>query len=158
MEINKQLKKIKEVEIKINKRLFFICGAITAIVMAMKLAEFFSRGCFLPVKIELLYLGVLVIYSIHKEMVRWLGERKTERQGEYFVYAWVILAVTLYVVNFLSNNYFSYSSTGDQLNVLGDISLITVEVLSVFIVTRLLKFLRVILTRKEIFNKISRDE
>ena len=155
---NNQLKRLKAAEIRINKNLFFICAGVTAVVMALKLAEFFSRGVFAPAQIELFYLGVLVIYSLHKEIVRWLGERKVERQGEYFVYIWIVLATILYIVNFLSNGYFCLSIAGDKLETLREISLLTVQVLSVFIITRILKLLRVILTRKEIFNKISREE
>jgi len=103
-------------------------------------------------------LGVLVIYSLHKEIVRWLGERKVERQGEYFVYVWVGLTALLYVVNFLSNNYFGFCDSGKPLAVLRETSLLTLQVLAVFIITRALKLLRVILTRREIFNKISRSE
>ncbi len=158
MKENSQLKKLRSVESKINKNLFFICAAITGIVMAMKLAEFFTRGVFAPANIELLYLGVLVIYSLHKEIVRWLGERKVERQGEYFVYVWVGLTALLYVVNFLSNNYFGFCDSGKPLAVLRETSLLTLQVLAVFIITRALKLLRVILTRREIFNKISRSE
>jgi len=126
--------------------------------MVIKLAEFFSRGAFAPTKIELFYLGVLVIYSLHKEMVRWLGERKVERQGECFVYIWVGLTTALYLINFFTNNYFSFSSAGEPLVVLMDISLLTVQVLAVFIITRILKLSRVILTRKNIFNKLSQNE
>jgi hypothetical protein len=158
MKGNSQLKKLRSVETRINKNLFFICAGVTAVVMAMKLAEFFSRGAFAPTRIELFYLGVLVIYSLHKEIVRWLGERKVERQGEYFVYVWVGLTTLLYVVNFLSNNHFGFSEAGRPLTILRETSLLTVQVLAVFIVTRVLKLLRIILTRREIFNKISRNE
>lgn len=158
MEINSQLKKLRAVESRINKNLFLICAIVTGVVMAMKLTEFFTRGAFAPAKIELFYLGVLVIYSLHKEMVRWLGERKVERQGEYFVYVWIGLATVLYLVNFLTNNYFSFSLSGEPLMVLRDISLLTVQVLAIFIITRILKLFRVILTRKNIFNKLSRSE
>jgi len=158
MKGNSQLKKLRSVETRINKNLFFICAAVTGVVMAMKLAEFFSRGAFTPTRIELFYLGVLVIYSLHKEIVRWLGERKVERQGEYFVYVWVGLTTILYIVNFLSNNYFGFSETGRPLTILRETSLLTVQVLAVFIITRVLKLLRIILTRREIFNKISRNE
>jgi hypothetical protein len=153
-----QLQRLRSAETRINKNLFLICGIVTGVVMAMKLAEFFSRGVFAPAKIELFYIGVLVIYALHKEIVRWLGERKVERQGEYFVYAWIGLTTVLYLVNFLSSNYFSFSDAGRSLATLKEISLLTIQVLTIFIVTRVLKLLRVILTRKEIFNKINRNE
>ncbi len=158
MKVNSQLKKLRTIEGRINKNLFLICAIVTGVVMAMKLAEFFSRGAFAPAKIELFYLGVLVIYSLHKEMVRWLGERKVERQGEYFVYVWIALTTILYLVNFLTHNYFSFSLAGKPMMVLRDISLLTIQVLAIFIITRILKLSRVILTRKNIFNKLSRNE
>ena len=96
--------------------------------MVIKLAEFFSRGAFAPTKIELFYLGVLVIYSLHKEMVRWLGERKVERQGECFVYIWVGLTTALYLINFFTNwmgdDGFLWKMSGDErvFNQMGDIT------------------------------------
>ena len=92
----------------------------------------------------LFYLGVLAIYFVHKELVRWLGERKTERQGECFVYIWVILTVSFYTINFLSRNYFSYLASGGQYTILKDASILTLEVLGIFILTRGLKILKIL--------------
>jgi len=113
--------------------------------MALTVTEFFGRGAFLPADMGLFYLGVLLIYSVHKEMVRWLGKRKVERQGEYFVYGWIALTTVLYIVNFLSNGYFTYN--GEYLSSLRNVSVLTVEVLAVFILTRCLKILKIILIK-----------
>jgi len=142
-----QIKKLKGVESQINKHLYFICSIITIVTMAVMLTEFLSRGAFAPANMGLFYLGVLLIYSLHKELVRWLGQRKVERQGEHFVYAWIVLTALLYVVNFFSNGYFSHSATGEPLEVLKDLSILTVEVLAIFIFTRCLKILKIVAIR-----------
>ncbi len=138
----KESTKLRRVESRINRHLFLICAMVTVLVMIFFSLEFFTRGFFKPAKIELFYLGVLVIYSIHKELLRWLGKRKIERQGEYFVYSWIILTSVLYVVNFLANGYFSYSVSGKELAVLSNMSILTVEVLAIFIFTRALKIVK----------------
>ena len=140
--MNKKLKKLKRIENEINKNLFFVCGIVTVITMAMILAEFFSRGSFAPARMDLFYLGVLVIYSFHKELIRWIGERKVERQGEYFVYAWILLTTALYLVNFLSHDLYIFSDPGERLYVLRNLSFLTLEVFAVFIITRSLKILK----------------
>jgi len=149
MNLNK-FKPLREAEKKVNDHLFLFCSMITVIVMVMKLTEFFSRGSFYPENMGFFYLGVLVIYSLHKEMLRWLGKRKVERQGEYFVYSWIIFAATLYVINFFTKGYFSHSQEGFSLNTLNDISILSIEVLAVFILTRSLKILKVVLDKRKI--------
>ena len=148
MNLNK-FKPLREAEKKISNHLFVICSVVTVIVMIMKLTEFFSRGSFYPEKISLFYLGILIIYSLHKEMLRWLGKRKMERQGEYFVYCWIIFTIILYIINFFTKGYFSYTPGGFSLNTLQDISIISIEVLAIFILTRSLKILKVVLERNK---------
>ncbi len=146
-ERKKQLKRLREIEGKINKHLYTICGIVTVITMFMTLIEFLSRGSFLPAKISFFYLGVLLIYSLHKEIVRWLGRRKVERQGEYFVYGWIGFTALLFVINFATKNYFSYSAGGQPLYILKDVSVLTIQVLAIFIFTRSLKILRILMIR-----------
>jgi len=76
---------------------------------------------------------------LHKEFIRWLGEKKSRRQGEYFVYAWVILTTILYAISFFTNNYFGLSKEGYPLGTLADVSYTTIEVLGVFVITRIMK-------------------
>lgn len=142
-----KLKTIRETEGMINKNLYRVCGLITIIVMAMMAIGFFSRGTFPSPKIGIFYFGVLIIYSFHKELLRWLGEKKVERQGEYFVYVWIGLATTLYVINFLSKDYFGYSPQGMTLSPLREICFITLEVFGIFILTRGSKLLKVLLEK-----------
>ncbi len=131
----------------INKNLYLICGIITVAIMIMISVDFFSRGIFSSAKMSLFYLGVLLIYSLHKEIIRWLGERQIERQGEYFVYGWIGLTILLYIINFLSKDYFSYSIQGGPVIVLRDVSMLTLQVLAVFIFTRCLKILKILLVK-----------
>lgn len=148
MKINNHLKDFGKIERVINKHLYTICSIVTIVAMAMILTEFFTRGLFPPARIHMFYLGVLVIYSFHKELTRWLGRKEVERQGEYFVYSWIILTTLLYVINFSTKGYFNYSVQGEPLTILKELSVLTLEVLAVFILTRGLKILKVISTRR----------
>ena len=142
MDINgKKIKEVRKVESGINKNLFSVCTIVTLATMVLMVVNFFSRGSFLPTNIGFFYLIVVLIYSFHKEFVRWLGEKKSRRSGEYFVYAWIILTTALYVINFFSNNYFGFSKEGFHVGTLADISWITIEVLGVFVVTRIAKII-----------------
>jgi len=140
--------KIRRSENIINKHLFGLCAFVTVITMVMFLIEFFSKGKYTPAKISILYLGILIIYSLHKELIRWLGERKVERQGEIFVFVWVLLATFLYLIDFLTKGYFTTGANGERLSVLRDISITIIEILAVFVVTRSLKILQFLLFSK----------
>lgn len=144
MSIQNPLKRLREIEAGINRKLFYIAGGVTFAAMAMVLLQFFTRGQFPPARIDIFYLGVLVIYSLHKELVRWLGKRKVERQGEVFVYSWIALTTALYIINFLTKDYFSYSAEGESLNTLRETAILTLEVLAVFLLTRTLKIVKAV--------------
>lgn len=147
MPINERIKKIRAIEAGINKNLYIICGVVTIITMGMIVIEFFSRGAFPTTKIGLFYVGILIIYSFHKELVRWLGERKVERQGEIFVYGWIALTTLLYVINFLTKDFFSYSISGEPLITLKESSIVTLQVLIIFIITRGSKLIKIFLAK-----------
>ena len=142
------LRKVREIEFIISKHLFLICSIITLIAMAMVTIGFFSQGSFPPSRIGFFYIAVLFVYSVHKEMLRWLGEKKIERQGEYFLYSWIGLTIILHIVNFLTRDYFSYSPEGMPINTLQVVSFITLEVAAIFLFTRLSKLIKVILEKK----------
>ena len=148
MNIKDQIKHLRKIQAGINKHLFLICSIVTVLAMVTMTIEFFSRGTFPPISMNVFYLGVLIIYSLHKELLRWLGKRKVERQGEYFIYVWIGLTTLLYLINFISKDYFNYSAQGQPLTVLRDFSILTLEVLVVFILTRCLKILKVILVKQ----------
>lgn len=147
MAINDNFKNLRKLETKINKNLYLICGVITILAMAMLSIEFFSRGVFPSTRISLFYLGVLILYSLHKELVRWLGERKVEHQGEYFVYGWIVFTTLLYVINFLTKDYFSYSAQGLPLSILRETSILALQVLAIFLITRGSKLIKVFLIK-----------
>ncbi|MCX6721953.1 MAG: hypothetical protein NTY04_02075 [Candidatus Staskawiczbacteria bacterium] len=136
---NIRVKEVKRTEAIINQNLFWVCTIVTLATMILMVTNFFDRGSFLPTSIGFFYLTVVLIYSLHKEFIRWLGEKKTRHQGEYFVYAWIILTTALYVINFFSNDYFGYSKEGYVVSTLADTAYITIEVLGVFVITRVLK-------------------
>ncbi len=141
--------KIRKVEHAVSKNLFLICVVITVIIMLMVTIEFFSRGAFLPSRIGFFYIGVLFIYSIHKEMLRWLEEKGEDRQGEYFLYSWIGLATLFYVINFITKDYFRFSLEGKPNECISEISIITLEVAGIFIVTRMSKIIKTILMKRE---------
>ncbi len=137
----KKIKEVRKIESAISKNLFIICAIVTLATMALLTINFFSRGAFLPAKIGFFYLMVVLIYSSHKELVRWLGEKQNKKNGEIFVYVWIILTTLLYVINFFSHDYFSYSKEGYPVSTLADAAYTTIEVLGVFVVTRIIKIL-----------------
>lgn len=149
MAIKDNFKNLRKLETGINKHLYIICGAVTLITMVMVATQFFSRGDFPPTRIGLFYLGILILYSLHKELVRWLGERKVEHQGEYFVYGWIVFTTLLYIINFLSKDYFSYSAQGLPLATLRETSVLTLQVLAIFLITRGSKLMKVFLIKKQ---------
>ncbi|MFH1423442.1 MAG: hypothetical protein ABIG29_00605 [Candidatus Nealsonbacteria bacterium] len=158
MKQNQRFQYIRTIESGINKHLFIICAIVTIVVMVMTLIDFFTRGNLFTVQIAPFYLGVLVIYSLHKEIVRWLGERRVERQGELFVYAWIGLTTGLYAINFATRNYFSMTAEGLSINTLQSTMVLALEVLAIFIFTRFLKILKICLTRKHFFRKIKDND
>jgi len=142
------LSRIRRVEREINRKLFFICAVVTVVAMLMTLIEFFGRGEFPSSRINLFYMGVLFLYSIHKEMIRWLEEKTEDRQGEYFLYSWIGLTVLLYTINFLTKDYFCYTTNGGPAECIREASVITIEVAIVFLFTRLSKVLKVVIERR----------
>jgi hypothetical protein len=120
------LKELRKIESGISRHLFIICSIVTVATMTVLTVDFFSRGQFMPARINFFYLAIVAIYALHKELLRWLGEKGTRRNGEYFVYSWIILTTVLYVINFFYYDYFSYSAEGFKVGTLRDISLLTI--------------------------------
>ena len=133
-----------KIETKINNVLFWICFSITIIAIFMSVFEFFSRGEFPTSKIGLFYVGVLIIYSFHKEALRFLEQARAEtvqKKGELFVYLWIILAVALHLIDFLTKKHYSVSANGETLLALANVSYTALEVGAVFVFTRILKLI-----------------
>ena len=133
-----KIKKLREGEI--SYKLYIICSSVTIVVMVMVLIEFFSRGLFSITKISPFYVGILLIYSLHKEFIRWLGEGKKEgRKGERFVYTWIGITFLLYLIDFFTKGYFTQTSEGKTSPVLENLNLITLEVGTIFLLTKFTK-------------------
>lgn len=147
--IANDIKRLVASEKEVSEQLFVISAFVTIVIMFLFLVQFFTRGAFPPQEIGFFYLGVVLIYSLHKEMVRWIiEENKTRKQGEIFVYGWVALTLLLFVINFFSKDYFSYSQDGEKIYVLKEVASITLQVLAIFLITRALKLFNVIYKRK----------
>ena len=74
--------KIRDVEKSINRNLFIITGFTTLLVIGLGLLEYFTRGEFPGGRIHVFYIGLLALYSLHKEMLRWMDEKSPWREGE----------------------------------------------------------------------------
>ena len=146
----KEFKELRDVEALINKNLYLLCTILTLLTMAAILLEFFSRGAFPDFRIDVFYIGILVIYSLHKELIRLMGKKHFHHHGEYFVYAWVFLTVALYLINFFTKGYFTSSSSYQQNTVLTDASLLTLEVMGVFIISRAFKLAKILFNRRNV--------
>jgi len=143
--------RVIKIEKNISNVLFWICFFVTILAIAMNLLEFFSRGAFPTSKIGLFYVGVLAIYSLHKEALRFLEhthESNGRKNGELFVYLWLIMAAVLYSINFLTKNYYTVSNDGEKLLALVNISYTALEVGGVFILARILKLTMIRLSNK----------
>jgi len=136
--------KIIQVETKINAVLFWLCFFITILAIAMSLVEFFARGDFPASRINLFYIGVLAIYSLHKEALRFLEHARSEKaqkKGELFVYLWIVITALLYLLNFITKNHYTASDSGEQLFALTNIAYTAIEVGMVFVIARILKLI-----------------
>ena len=141
--------KARKVESIINRNLFLICIVVTVIVMAIFIIEFFSRGVFSPSRMGFFYIGVLFIYTAHKEMLRWLEEKRVERQGEFFLYSWICLTTLFYVINFLTRDYYCVSFDGNPLACISEVTIVTLQVAVIFLLARLSKVLKIIFAKRQ---------
>jgi hypothetical protein len=142
--------KIIKTEIRISAILFWICFFITIMAIVMALIEFFTKGAYPPSNINIFYVGVLAIYSLHKEAIRFLehSQERSQKKGETFVYVWILMTAFLYLINFLTKNSFSYSSGGYEIHTLMTITYTALEVGGVFVIARILKLIMIKLFEK----------
>lgn len=144
MPLKTRLQNLRHIELEINRKLFWVTSGVTIVAMLMATIAFFTRGAFPSEKMSMFYLGVVILYAFHKEMVRWLGEEKIERQGEYFVYTWIGLTTFFYILNFVTRDYFSYSPEGEPTSTIKETASLTIEIFVIFITTRGLKILKIL--------------
>ncbi len=140
------------IEKRINNILFYLCFFITLLALGIVLIQFLSRGLYPSSHIGFFYVGVLLIYAIHKEALRWILDEKEERKqkkGEYFVYLWIVIVALLYLINFIYKDYFRFSPTGQELQTLTEISIIALEVGGVFALTKILKIVAITFVNKK---------
>lgn len=133
--MGKNLKKIWT-EKEVNQQLFFITAVLSVITMAMFLISFFSKGEFPPSSITVLYLGVLVVYAIHKESLRWMKspQQDLKRKGELFVYIWISFTASLYIIDFLNPGRYNTDSFTNP--ALQGATILSLEILVIFILTK----------------------
>lgn len=131
-------KKLKDIwtEKEVNQQLFFITAILSFITMAMFLVSFFSKGEFPPSSITVLYLGVLVVYAIHKESLRWMKgpQQDLKRKGELFVYIWIFFTAFLYIIDFLNPGKYNIDSSTNP--ALQSATILSLEILVIFILTK----------------------
>jgi hypothetical protein len=132
------MEEFRKSELKINEKLYLISALLTFLVMGMFALEFFTQGKFPQVKLKTFYIFVLLIYAIHKEFIRWLEGKETQRKGEFFVYLWIAFTIFFYTLDFFTKNKFTLSNP----SVLDDISLTSMEVLAIFILARISKIIK----------------
>lgn len=151
METTTEHEQAHSVERQINNTLFTICLTVTYAAIGMALVRFFTRGEYVSDEINLFYFGVLGLYSLHKEAMHWLMEREelpNRRRGEYFVYLWLGITLGLYVVNFISNGFFTRGANGTELHTLQEITFTALEVAAIFVASRFLKIIRLHIANK----------
>lgn len=133
------------VEHTISDTLYRICILVTVIAMAMTLLRFFTRGAFPSDEIGVFYVGILALYSIHKEVLHWILDKenlRNRRKGENFVYGWILLVAMLYFINFLSRDWFTTMPNGGRLPVLSEAGFLALEVGTIFVASRIIKIVR----------------
>lgn len=138
----KDVEKFKEDEERVGKHLYKLAAIVTLIAMGFVLIEFFTKGVFHSRGISYFYVGVVLVYSLHKELIRWIGEeRRRHHHGEFFLYGWIGLTTGMYVINFLTKGYF-YNLAIEEA------AIITIEVLIIFLITRALKLFKLRITKE----------
>lgn len=133
------------VENTISIALYRVCMYVTVIAMVMVAVRFFSRGAFPPDNINVFYIGILALYSLHKEALHWILEKETwpdRRRGEQLVYGWFVLVASLYFVNFLSGDWFESTYDGGHSHTLKEATFLALEVGGIFVASRFIKIAR----------------
>ena len=121
--------------ISFRQRLFIKAFNIaTALLMAWYVVEFISKERWrVPNTLAEIFLLILVFYAGDKELHRWHHRHKgSNRHGELFVLAWVVLGATMYVIESIGGKTFGFS-------VPKDIPLVIWSVIIIYIITEYLK-------------------
>ncbi len=123
-----------------DKSLRSICLFITFATLGMMMIRFFTKGGYPLTGIEALYIGALSTYTVHRKAL--LNSSQTKRPDQFFVCVWFITTAVLYLINFLSKGHFH----ADKVNVLPQMTRVTLEVAGIFVLshdkTKLVSFLK----------------
>jgi len=137
-------KKLKDIwtEKEINHQLFLVTTVLSFVTMGMLLISFFSKGKFPPSSITVLYLGVLIVYAVHKESLRWMksSQQNLKRKGELFVYIWIFFTAFLYIIDFLNPGKYSAGLLTNP--ALQSATILSLEILVIFILTKSSKIVK----------------
>lgn len=140
--VDTDVQKFRQEEERIGRHLYTITAIITIISMSFIVLQFLTHGAFSSSGISYFYIGILLTYSLHKELIRWIGEdRKRHHHGELFLYGWIFLSTSLYIVNFLTKGVFNGIAVQQA-------AVITIEVLLIFLTTRALKLFKMRITEE----------
>lgn len=117
-----------------RQRVFILAfNVATLLLMIAYVIEFLTKNRFtVPNAIAEVFLLVLVFYAGDKELHRWHHHKKgPNRRGELFVLAWIILGITMYVLESLGG--------GLGFMVPKDLGLVVWSVIVIFVITEYLK-------------------
>ena len=125
--------------------MFWFLIVWTLVLLAMEWAHFFT-GRAVPPSMVAGYGVLLGAYIAHKEALRWTGITAKVRRGEFFVYIWWGILLTMYVFQYA----FGKWVVSDGMNTLA------YEVLGYFVVTEISKSLNAWRTAR--VNGIAKEE
>lgn len=118
-----------------RQRAFILAfNVATLLLMIAYVTEFLTKNRFaVPNAIAEVFLLVLVFYAGDKELHRWHHHKKgSNRRGELFVLAWVVLGITMYVLESVGGGVLGFT-------VPGDLGLVVWSVIVIFVITEYLK-------------------
>ena len=100
----------------------------TVVLLYMQWSEFFVRRA-VPTSIGAGYIVLLGTYIAHKEVLRWTGISTRVRRGEFFVYVWWGMLLSMFIVEYASGRW----------SVPGHMLTLSYEVLGYFLLTEVSK-------------------
>jgi len=120
----------------ISRQRTFIMGfnIATILLMVGYIVEFFTKDRFsMPNAVAEVFLLVLVFYAGDKELHRWHHHRRgPNRRGELFVLGWVVIGITMYIIESMGGGVLGFT-------VPGDLGLVVWSVIIIFVITEYLK-------------------
>ncbi len=118
-----------------RQRLFITAFNIaTILLMVGYVIEFLTRNRFnVPNAVSEVFLLVLVFYAGDKELHRWHHKNGgSDRRGELFVLVWVVLGITMYILESMGGGVLGFT-------VPHDLGMVVWSVIIIFVITEYLK-------------------